>query len=103
MKPTPSILDDAQLVCYTPIDRRHKFTGKTRQIVRGKWQGAMAGLAICRHSDAAFYLFGCNAEWQVVTDTFHPSLEEAKDQAEFEYEGSRKTWITVNEQPAPQT
>jgi hypothetical protein len=54
---------------------------------------AMAGLAICQSNDAQeFYLFGCDADWNVVTDTFHMSLDEAKEQAEFEYEGVSKTW-----------
>jgi hypothetical protein len=37
-------------------------------------------------------LFGCNAEWDSVTDTWHQTLEEAKEQAEFEYEGVSETW-----------
>jgi hypothetical protein len=58
----------------------------------------MAGLAICQYPGMSeFYLFGCDAEWNTVTDTFHETLEEAKHQAEFEYEGTRTTWIS----PAP--
>jgi hypothetical protein len=50
-------------------------------------------LAICRYEgEEAFYLFGCDAEWNPITDTWHPSLEEAQQQAEFEYEGVRDTW-----------
>lgn len=56
--------------------------------------GAMAGLIICfNESEQAFYLFGCDEDWQVVTDTWHQTLDEAKHQAEFEYEGISKTWI----------
>jgi len=95
--PTPSILEDPKLVCYTPIDHRHKFTGNTRQIVVGELQGPMYGLAICRESDSEFYLFGCDSQWRVVSDTFHGSLDEAKDQAEFEYEGISKTWIEAKQ------
>ena len=58
--------------------------------------GAMAGLAVCQPADAEeFYLFGCDSGWNVVSDTWHQSLDEAKKQAEFEYEGISKTWSYV--------
>jgi hypothetical protein len=90
----PKTVGGQRVVCYTPIDDRHRFTGKTQQIVRGKVMGAMSGLAICQPSESQeFYLFGCDPDWNVITDTWHRSLDEAKEQAEFEYEGSRQTWI----------
>jgi hypothetical protein len=55
--------------------------------------GAMSGLAICQPGEAQeYYLFGCDADWNVVTDTWHQSLDEAKDVAEFQYEGVNSTW-----------
>jgi hypothetical protein len=48
---------------------------------------AMPGPAIGRPGEAQeFYLFDCDADWNVVTDTWHQSLYEAKDQAAYEYE-----------------
>jgi len=38
------------------------------------------------------YLFGCDSQWHVQSDTFHDSIEEAMEQAEFEYVGVSKTW-----------
>ncbi len=97
MIPIPSQIDGASVVCYTRIDHRHRFTGNTRQIVGGRLIGALAGLAICQYQEeSAFYLFGCDCDWKVVTDTWHQSIEDAKAQAEFEYEGVEKTWIFVN-------
>ena len=32
-------------------------------------------------------IFGCDEGWNAVTDTWHETLEDAKAQAEFEYEG----------------
>ena len=56
----------------------------------------MAGIAISQSDDDdAYYLFGCDAEWQTVTDTWHQTLEEALRQAEFEYEGVSATWNVV--------
>src|SRR5438874_677036 len=96
MKPVPKTVGTFRVVCYSPIDERHRFTAKTRQVVRGQLMGAMAGLPICQPTEAQeFYLFGCDADWNVVTDTWHQSLDEAKEQAEFEYEGVSKTWSYV--------
>ena len=38
------------------------------------------------------YLFGSDAEWNSVTATWHETLQQALDQADFEYEGVSKTW-----------
>lgn len=58
---------------------------------------SMSGLAVCELPGAeAFYLFGCDGEWKVVTDSWHESLDDAKKQAEFEYEGISNTWHHVD-------
>src|SRR5262245_24715332 len=96
MKPCPPIVGNARVICYTPIDERHRFTGACKQIVAGQLMGAMAGLAICQYEgETAFYLFGCDADWQTVTDTWHETLDDAKHQAQFEYEGVSHTWINA--------
>jgi hypothetical protein len=90
----PSKIGGASIICYTPIDGRHRHTGNCRQIVAGVLQGSMAGLAICQYEgENSFYLFGCDEKWQSITDTWHQTFEEAKDQAEFEYEGVSSTWV----------
>jgi hypothetical protein len=55
----------------------------------------MNGLAICQ-GDHGFYLFGCDADWQSVTDTWHQTFDEAKGQAEFEYDGVSDTWVYMH-------
>jgi hypothetical protein len=78
---------------YSAIDARHQHTGRTRQIVAGVLQGPLAGLAICRYDEeVGFYLFGCDGHWNTITDTWHGSLEDAKEQAEWEYAGVTQTW-----------
>jgi hypothetical protein len=82
MKPVPKIIGDAKVTLFTPIDSRHCPTGNCEQIVAGKLEGLAAGLAICRYEgESSYYLFGCDAEWNSVTDTWHPTLEDAKEQA----------------------
>lgn len=98
MNRAPSEIDGAKVVLYTPVDERHRHTGNCRQVVAGALMGAAAGLAICRYEgDASFYLFGCGPDWNVLTDTWHETLEDAKAQAEFEYEGVSATWLKPGE------
>jgi len=88
------MIGGAKVVMSTSIDERHDFTGACRQIVGGKQMGPMAGLAICQYEgETAYYLFGCDQEWNEITDTWHQSLAEAIDQAEFEYRGTKSTWL----------
>jgi hypothetical protein len=93
MQPAPREIHGARVVCYSPIDHRHRHTGKCRHHVAGVFQGSASGLAICQYpGEDAYYLLGCNGEWEAITDTWHQTLEEAKSQAEFEYEGVAATW-----------
>ena len=93
MAPPPKLVGGARVVQWTMIDERHRPTKNTRHIVAGVEQGPARGLAICQHEgEDAYYLFGCDAEWNTLTDTWHQSLEEALEQAEFEYEGVSATW-----------
>ena len=58
--------------------------------------GVMAGLAICQYpGELCFYLFGCDSDWNEITDTWHQTIEDAKKQAEFEYAGISQTWADV--------
>ena len=96
MQPIPSVIGGARVVCYTPIDSRHNHTGHTKQIVGGVLLGPSAGLAICQYEgEECFYLFGCDEYWTSLCDTWHETLDDAKEQAEHEYEGTGKTWISA--------
>jgi hypothetical protein len=96
MKTPPKNVRGARLVRWSVIDHRHRHTGNCRQIVAGVLQGPAAGLAICYDERTdAYFLFGCDAEWNAITDTWHQTLEEALSQAEFEYEGISTTWNVV--------
>jgi hypothetical protein len=96
MRNCPEIVGGARVVCYTPIDHRHRYTGNTRQVVAGVLLGPANGLAICQYDgESAFYLFGCDADWNSLSDTWHETLEDAKEQAEFEYEETSQTWLSV--------
>ena len=93
MKDAPESIDGAKVILFTPIDQRRHHTGDCRQVVAGVLQGQAAGIAICQYEgNEDYYLFGCDATWRSVTDTYHQTIEEAISQAEFEYEGVTATW-----------
>jgi len=100
MKKIPDKIDGGKVLCATQIDSRHNFTHACRQIVAGKEMGPMAGLAVCKFDDDdGIYLIGCDEKWNGITDTWHQSLDEAIDQAEFEYKGARNTMIYPDGEP----
>ena len=95
MNHPPPLIGSARVVLYTVIDSRHHPTGATKHFVGGELQGPVEALAICRYDNESYvYLFYCSADWQTITDTYHESVEEAQDQAEFEYRGVSATWLS---------
>jgi len=88
------MIGGANVICFTPIDLRHRQTGNCLHIVAGVVQRQAAGLAVCQYEgEDCFYLFGCDVDWNSVTDTWHPSLDDALDAAEIEYVGVSETWL----------
>lgn len=91
MTPAPAELDGAKVIAAAVVDETVRATGGT--VHRGP-DGVIpqaCALAIVA-SEVSVYLFHCDREWQVLADTWHPSVSEAKAQAEFEYAGISKLW-----------
>jgi hypothetical protein len=90
----PHELDGAIVVYFAAIDGcRH--TGRCKHLVGGSLVQPASAVAICRYRETeGYYLFGCDSCWHVVTDTWHETIEKAKEQAEFEYEGVSKNWCS---------
>jgi hypothetical protein len=92
----PANLDGAKVLFYAIIDEGHRPTGNTLHRIGGELMPPASGLAVCRYEkDAGFYLFYCDGGWRVLTDTWHESAEDARRQAEFEYEGVDNAWKAV--------
>lgn len=96
LDPPPPVIGNAQVLFYTEIDRRHKarsgtiyYRGPDNNVRR------ICGLAICKQDEGEYYLFGCDENWETITDTLHDTAEDAKDQAEFDYENAGATWRTL--------
>lgn len=93
MKPAPKTIDGAIVVCYSPIDHRHRPTGACTHTAAGIVRSSFSALAIGRYEgEEGFYLFYCDETWCTVTDTWHQTLDDAMRQAEFEYAGVSATW-----------
>jgi hypothetical protein len=85
MNHTPLTIDGATVDRVASLSATPSL-GRTRHIVKGEEVREFACLAIAHYPDApGFYLFYCDENWHVVTDTFHDTLEGAISQAEFEF------------------
>ena len=91
MSAVPLFLAGSPVLVWTRLDGRQRTAGNTRH-PDGTRLDAVAGLAICRNPEGDFYLFGCDAEWNTLTDTWHETLDDALYQAEYDYEGVSETW-----------
>lgn len=96
MLPPPVNFGGAHVIRWAVVDERLRHTGEFHQIVAGVLQGPAAGLALCKYDDEdGYFLFGCDADWNVVTDTWHMTVQDALAQAELEYEGVTAAWNVV--------
>ncbi len=91
----PEELDGARVLTFAVLDESIVPTGRTRHEVGGELMGPATGLVIAQfHGNGGFYLYYCDSDWQVVTDTYHDSMVAAQEQAEYEYRGVSARWRT---------
>jgi len=89
----PQELDGAQVVCFAFLDNLVASGGTTHRIA-GEVQADFSGLCIAQYpGEDNHYLFYCDSDWSVVTDTVHLNMSDAKQQAEYEYSGVSEHWI----------
>ncbi|MEO9801724.1 MAG: hypothetical protein ABJF04_00685 [Reichenbachiella sp.] len=93
----PTEIDDAPILLLNRIDKQlHTSTGATVHTVDGEQMEQPAFLAICKYEqDEGIYLFYCNRTFNPMNDTYHESIEQAIEQAEFEFEGTKNTWERI--------
>jgi len=90
----PRNLGKAEVVAYAVVTGEVMPTRATRHVVDASEVGAAAALAVARYPGAeGFYLYYLDEQGDIVTDTYHQSLEGAKGQAAFEYVGL--SWTEV--------
>jgi hypothetical protein len=81
----PEFLDGARVLQIASLSRSQP-TGATRHEVDGIEVRRFAALAVAQYEGSdSVYLFYCDADWRVVTDTEHESIPAAIEQAHFEF------------------
>lgn len=89
----PDIIGNAGVICYVIVGQA-LTTGNTQHYAHGRLLSAAYGLAVCRYEkEEGYYLFSCNSEWKEFADTYHKTIEDAMEQAEFEYAGISDSWV----------
>ena len=84
----PAQLDGAHVLCWTASGRRgfYQLAGSEPPII-------VVGMAVARYADGGpFYLFKCDAEWQVVQDWDCGSVAEARELAAKHAGGEPLVW-----------
>jgi hypothetical protein len=93
----PCKIDGAVVLETAEIQGRAVPTGATRHFSGEGEIGPVPHLALAQYSgESGVYLFYCDENWTVLSDTFHDSVAAAKSQAEFEYARSITTWRKAN-------
>ena len=88
----PDFIGNARVVCYAVVNLCLP-TGNTQHIANNKVLDFAYGLAICEYKPGeGYYLFSYNSNWTEFADTWHETIEDAKDQTEFEYAVINNNW-----------
>jgi len=90
----PDIIGDSSVISYAVVNLSIP-TGNTQHFAGTKLLGVAYGLAICKDkSTNGYYLFYCDDQWIEFADTWHETIEDARDQADYEYAGITNNWMS---------
>lgn len=83
---SPTEIDGAKVLAIATVEAGTN-TGSTRHVRGGELvNGRIERLALAQYADQpGVYLFYCDEEWTVITDTLHDDIAAALDQAHFEF------------------
>jgi hypothetical protein len=96
------MLTDGAQVLWRVVVTEQMSTGRTQHSRAGAdVTASIRELRIARYEDAGedggFYLFCLSGDGKVVSDTNWPTIEEAFDQAEFEFGVARARWVVATD------
>jgi hypothetical protein len=75
----PGLIGNADVFCYAVVNPSLSGNNLTHLAY---------GAAICKYEAVAgYYLFYCDDNWKEYADTWHETIEDAKDQAEYDDAG----------------
>ena len=90
-------MSDYHLLCTIRLSAKHASTESTRHHLGNTELPAHTELRIMQYpEDSGYYLLYCNKDGAEITDTYHDSANEAKSQAQFEFNVKPEEWETVN-------
>ncbi|MES2428939.1 MAG: hypothetical protein V4560_18305 [Bacteroidota bacterium] len=82
----PNYLGEAKVICYAVVNLIS---------LRNEEQKLACFVTICQYKpNDGYYLFYCDSNWNVFADTWHEIVEDAQDQAEYDYAGISNKWIS---------
>ena len=86
-------MDGPQLLRRIALTSAHGPTGKTRHFYGNELLPPPKELRIVQYnSDPGYYLLYCDESGNQMTDTYHLSVKDAMDQAEFEFGITADEW-----------
>ena len=96
MRPPPPEIDGARVLYYAWINAPSRPEDTNPRVIAGVPQPPPpAAIAICQYEKRAvggLYLFGCDTDWNTVSDWDHSTTEEAMAAAENQYSGRLGPW-----------
>ena len=96
MEVPPSKIDGAEAKCYVVLTADNCPTRATQHFVAGELRTDFDRLVIATYvGEPGAYLFYCDSTWQVITDTQHETIEEAKNQANIEFKNLQNRWVSL--------
>jgi hypothetical protein len=67
------------------------------EVIKDAEMGPIAWVELEPQKNGTFHLNYLDASGAYLTDTWHPTLEEAKDQARFEFEIEDRDWVEMSD------
>ena len=93
MGKAPSTIGGRKVLVVAVVNGDVRATGYTIHRNSSGVIGPASALAICAAPEhGGVLLYYCDPTWTDLTDTWHLSVSEAKEQAELEYTGVSRKW-----------
>jgi hypothetical protein len=90
------LMSTEKILFKVTLTGKHKPTGRTVHTSNGRLLDAPKGLTIAQFpNDPSFYLYYLDSNGKEQTDTYHSTIEQAKDQASFEFGVEESDWKQV--------
>lgn len=89
-------MTDFQFLKRVRLSPDHQPTGRTQHFYDNQPVPIPVELRIVRYSsDPGYYLFYCDDSGSEMTDTYHDSIQEAMEQANWEFNIEARDWEDV--------